>query len=648
MKKIVIMLLVLLPIAVSAQVKFSEIPMDKALKKAKSEKKGLLVDVVSGRVDNDNIAKVFTDKELERLVLDNFIPVRIDFLKPENDSFIKYIANLAYPVMIFLNADGERLAFGHWDEIVAGRQDLGKIVRAAIEQREVKNSNTRQIKFLDLDYAQALELAAGSGKPLFVDCHFVGCGPCRKMEADVFTLDRVADFYNENFVCIKLDRDKDSHGVISKYKVTAYPTFLFINGDDSLILKEDGGRDGDDFIELGQRALAKLNGGDMGDNTIALANSASTSATVSTNDSAGVATVPEGGIAFRKLSLNEAIGQAKRENKVIYADMSARWCRPCKMMKQTTFVDPDVVEYMNRNFVSIYFECDTDGAMSEEYRERYSASAFPTHLIIDSEGGLLHKFVGYMKPATFLDELRKGITEKKGLQYYSKRYVNGERSQEFMSEYITMLANANEGAAAADIATEYLKMLPFEELTDRKNFFFVHEFVHDLDSPLAQRIIANRKIFDDAISQGDVDEYIRMLWIIKGMSFIRGEGADAALDKQGYETFLKRLDSSNLNDKDYIKIITMLDNARRLGNWGGYVDIAIEYMKKNKENANPMYTCNWGLDLAAGCNDKVLREKYAKALKVNFELVKGKERELGQVWGESMNVLLEQLSENKH
>lgn len=92
----------------------------------------------------------------------------------------------------------------------------------------------------------------------------------------------------------------------------------------------------------------------------------------------------------------------------------------------------------------------------------------------------------------------------------------------------------------------------------------------------------------------------------------------------------------------------MLDNARRLGNWGGYVDIAIEYMKKNKENANPMYTCNWGLDLAAGCNDKVLREKYAKALKVNFELVKGKERELGQVWGESMNVLLEQLSENKH
>lgn len=675
MKRVIITLLALLPLFATAKVEFEQSTFEKALKRANKENKGVLVDVVSGRVDENSIEKIFANKELEALITESFVTIRRDLLVDEEyDDFAEHLGNLSYPVAIFFNAKGERLAFCHWDLVTIGQQDLAEIVGEALVQAEVKRSNTREIEFSDLDFKEALELAAESNKPLFVECHFDGCGPCRKMEEDVFTLDRVADFYNDNFISIKIDRARDPHGVIEKYGVRGFPAFIFISPSGELLLKEDGGRGGDEFIELGRRALnapaqgegaetlpmtkigsaaAKSGSGTAMSGSLSASAStsapstsgsmASTSAATVTTSSVGLA---EDGVAFLKLSLNDAMAMAKREGKAIYADMSATWCNPCKMMKKTTFSDEDVIEFMNENFINIYFECDTDGEMSEEYRIKYATSAFPTHLIIDENGELLHKFVGYKEPMPFLEELRKGVVSEKGLHYYNKRYEQGERSPEFMHEYIVMLANAQEGVRASGLANEYLETLPIEQLATRENFMLIHEFVRDLDSPLAQKIFANGALFDEGISKHDMDGYTRMLWIIKAISFVEGEEGSATFDKEGYESFLLRLGTSGLGSEQesYIETMSTLANQLRMGEWKAYVKSVTDYMKEKKGDANPMYTCNWGLDFETRCTDKGLRQKLAKAIGSNFELIKKKNREDGMIWAESIEVLIEQLN----
>ena len=101
-----------------------------------------------------------------------------------------------------------------------------------------------QIKFETGTLAAALEKAKQENKPLFVDVHAVWCGPCKRMAATAFTDTKVADFYNANFISLKLDGEKnDGPSVMAKYGITAYPTLLYFNADGSLAKTVVGGQD---------------------------------------------------------------------------------------------------------------------------------------------------------------------------------------------------------------------------------------------------------------------------------------------------------------------------------------------------------------------------------------------------------------------
>jgi len=666
MKKTILFLLILFPICTFAQVKFEEISIKKALEKAKKENKGLIIDVISGKVDKENIDKVFSDKATTDRMLQNFIPVRINMMKTENEDFIEYISNLSYPLTAFLNQKGNMLGSGHWDAMAMGFENFAKILNAAIKVDLEKKTNTKQIEFLNVDYKQALEMSKKTNKPIFIDCHFIGCGPCKRMVVDVFTLDRVADFYNQNFICIKLDRDKDAYGVCEKFKVFGFPAFLYINPAGELITKDDGFKPGDEFIALGRKALKAFTDGTTtviqgtssgsSSNTPASGISTaagSTSVSMSGSSAASTPAVATGSgssssanltnVQFEKLSLEDAIAKAKSENKAIYVDMSASWCQPCKMMKEKVFPDPQVIEYLNKNFISIYFQCDLDSALSNVYRDKYYSTAFPTHLLIDKNGELIHKFVGYMEVPSFLAELNKGVLANKGLNAFHKKYEAGERSPAFMNEYITMLANANEGQRASGLASEYLKTLSIDDLANKKTFYLINEFVRDLDSDLAQKILTNKEIFVKNVGKADVDNYERTLWLIKAMSFTSDAGGQKVLDKVGYDKFIKQLEASGVDKDDYVKMSSTMENYHLIADWDSYVNEAVAYMKKKKEKASLMFTWNWGARLQSGCQDNAIRTKYVQELEPNYELVKKTDRDQAMVWAESMKILINDL-----
>jgi thioredoxin-related protein len=672
MKRTILFLLILFPVCAFAQVKFEESTIKKALERAEKENKGLVIDVISGKVDKENIEKVFSDKTLTDRMLQNFIPVRIDMAKPENEDFVEYISNLSYPLIVFLNPKGNILSTGHLPEIAMGFENFGKILDEAIKVDLEKKTNTKQIEFLDLDYKQALEMSKKTNKPLFVDCHFVGCGPCKRMVVNVFNLDRVADFYNQNFICLKLDRDKDPHGVCEKFKVFGFPAFLYINPAGELITKDDGFKPGDEFIALGRKALKAFGDGtttalpgntsvgstSVGSSSTAQASGMSTaSVPMSSSSAASTSAVAIGGnesnsssstanltaVQFEKLSLEDALAKAKRLNKAIYVDMSATWCQPCKMMKEKVFPDPQVVEYLNKNFININFECDIDSALSNAYRDKYYSTAFPTHLLIDKNGELIHKFVGYISVPSFLAELNKGVLANTGLNAFTKRYNDGERSSAFMNEYITMLANANEGKRAAGLASEYLKTLSVDELANKKTFYLINEFVRDLDGDLAKKILANKPIFEKNIGEGDFVIYERMLWTIKGLSFVKEEGGKNVLDKVGFDKFIKQLKASGVDKDDYVKMTCTMENYQLTADWNSYVDEAISYMKTKKGKANLMLTWNWGAHLQSGCKDSALKTKYLQALEPNYELIKKTDRDQAIVWAQSMKILVDDL-----
>ncbi|RUT79403.1 thioredoxin family protein [Ancylomarina longa] len=127
-------------------------------------------------------------------------------------------------------------------------------VAAKYADKESDTAGNSGITFFTGSWEQAVELAKQENKPIFLDISTSWCGYCRRMKANVFTDADVAAFYNASFINVSLDAEHGEGSVLAgKYRVSAYPSFLFFNSDGSFSSQTAGYRNSDNFLELGKR-----------------------------------------------------------------------------------------------------------------------------------------------------------------------------------------------------------------------------------------------------------------------------------------------------------------------------------------------------------------------------------------------------------
>ena len=115
------------------------------------------------------------------------------------------------------------------------------------------------IEFFHGTWEEALVKAMDEEKLIFVDAYTTWCGPCKRMAKTVFTNDKVGEFYNANFICMKIDMEKaDGITFQRNYPVSAYPTLYYIDGKGKAVHKVKGGRQVEDFLTLGRGVLGKV------------------------------------------------------------------------------------------------------------------------------------------------------------------------------------------------------------------------------------------------------------------------------------------------------------------------------------------------------------------------------------------------------
>ena len=135
-----------------------------------------------------------------------------------------------------------------------------------IQNPTVQSDTNKGIAFVEgKTFEQALAMAKEANKMLFVDCYTSWCGPCMTMATQVFTQKAAGDYFNKEFVSIKIDMEKgEGPAVKNRFGVRAYPTFLFIDQTGKEINRIVGGdRDVNKFIAkvkegLGTNSLSAL------------------------------------------------------------------------------------------------------------------------------------------------------------------------------------------------------------------------------------------------------------------------------------------------------------------------------------------------------------------------------------------------------
>ncbi|MGQ1785540.1 MULTISPECIES: thioredoxin family protein [unclassified Saccharicrinis] len=112
------------------------------------------------------------------------------------------------------------------------------------------------IEFEHGTFSEALAKAKNENKLIFMDCYTTWCGPCKHLAKNIFTQKEVGDFYNKEFVNVKMDCEKgEGPALAKKYGVNSYPTLLFIDGNGNAVHKLVGGMPAEDLIAGGKAAL---------------------------------------------------------------------------------------------------------------------------------------------------------------------------------------------------------------------------------------------------------------------------------------------------------------------------------------------------------------------------------------------------------
>jgi thiol-disulfide isomerase/thioredoxin len=130
-------------------------------------------------------------------------------------------------------------------------------------------------------------------------------------------------------------------------------------------------------------------------------------------------------------NLESAKTGAVTNDKLIFVDVMADWCGPCKLMEKEMNADTSLIDYYNEHFINLKI----NEKENKTFLKQYDIKSFPTILFLNKSGEVIERLSG-AKKAKYLKE--KAITLEKIKSVYNKDFVikKGEKfnEEQFLNE----------------------------------------------------------------------------------------------------------------------------------------------------------------------------------------------------------------------
>lgn len=112
------------------------------------------------------------------------------------------------------------------------------------------------IQFHKNTWAEIKAKAKAENKYIFVDTYTAWCGPCKWQSKKVFPQKKVGDFFNKNFVSLKLNAEKgEGVGFAKEYKVSTFPTLLYFDPQGKIVHRTRGAFPAKKLLQQAKRAM---------------------------------------------------------------------------------------------------------------------------------------------------------------------------------------------------------------------------------------------------------------------------------------------------------------------------------------------------------------------------------------------------------
>lgn len=119
----------------------------------------------------------------------------------------------------------------------------------------------QSINFEPMSLEDALTESGKTGKPVLFMAYQSTCSHCEKMLNEIFPDTAVSNFYNANFINVKVDLLDQAMAkkYIKQFYITSFPTFVILNSKGETLYQFVGEFKGSEFVKQGKLALDPQN-----------------------------------------------------------------------------------------------------------------------------------------------------------------------------------------------------------------------------------------------------------------------------------------------------------------------------------------------------------------------------------------------------
>ena len=262
---------------------------------------------------------------------------------------------------------------------------------------------------------------------------------------------------------------------------------------------------------------------------------------------------------FHEGSIKEAMDKGKAQNKMVFVDFFADWCAPCKVMDREVFTHPEVVNYFNKNFISV--KLDAEKGEGINFAARNKVSAYPTFIIFNQDEEPELRLTGAHQAKLFLEKIQKGLDSKRSPEVLAKRYKEGERTPALINDYVFLLMEKGNETEGYEIANKYFNSLSKKKLRDPSNWFLFERYTLDRNDQKAKYLLQNKKQFVKKNGEEKVNKVLNGFVQSEVLSYLSGyRFKENSFNEKEYNSLKNTIAQAQLPDSfAYAHALSIID-----------------------------------------------------------------------------------------
>lgn len=332
------------------------------------------------------------------------------------------------------------------------------------------------------------------------------------------------------------------------------------------------------------------------------------------------------------LQFDDVLKMAKEKNKFIFLDFGSITCKPCLYIKKEVLTLDSVADFINERFVSVDYNL---GKEKDRLRKLYKVEGEPVLLILDQNGTLMHRMAGKMEGDQIMQRFKQGLDTKNNFVALTNKYASGNRTPEFIMQYLEALYAASETDVMNNVTKEYLQG-PVDRIKDPGVWKVFYKYNQDLASREVMYMFENKEEFYKLFGKDKVDAKINKLYSEKSIYYLYGHKPPIedpkftiilnALQKSDYpkaSEWLCYLVPAQYKYKDWNKLGKEIDNIYAFNILKGkagtsFKDMMLtQYTMYCDEPSAFKYPIRWSEDLIRTATTEAEKKKYEN-LKAGF------------------------------